>query len=398
MVLFVALALALTAQQNAPAPPIPPKPIGTFDDPNAGSNHPLQSVGIRGTIDSGGYAASAQVKSQTEFYRQLADLQVAALRSAWAPQDPCSSANSTRTRALGLLLRGQFPAAAVAFEALLRTAAQPETRQLLGLAYEGSGQLEAAAEQFRLAAAEPSDTPSAIAQGAALLFLGEVDQATTAFEHASHRSGDLAPLARLGLGAALFQHGYISQALDSFLDAVDKQPSDLGFRFISVALRAAAPITLTHSVDLLTALTRRLPQSGGAHYALACGLMLAAGGTPDPNQSDAIEAQLKAAVKLDPGLSDAHFRLAEIYAAREDLPPAIAEYRAALDRNPELVEAHYRLSQIYARRGQPELAKQQLELHRTLRARQKGEIESGVVPLRFPVPSGLYPFNDCHGR
>jgi tetratricopeptide (TPR) repeat protein len=112
--------------------------------------------------------------------------------------------------------------------------------------------------------------------------------------------------------------------------------------------------------------------------------MVASGGAPDRAQSAEIESQLKQAVRLDSQLADAHFRLAEIYAAREDLPSAIAEYRSTLDCNPDLVEAHYRLSQVYARSGQPKLASEQLALHRQLRARQKSEIGSGAIHFRLP--------------
>jgi tetratricopeptide (TPR) repeat protein len=112
--------------------------------------------------------------------------------------------------------------------------------------------------------------------------------------------------------------------------------------------------------------------------------MASAHDAPDSVQARAIETQLRDALRLDPAIADAHLRLAELYSANRDMPSAIAEYRCALDHNPELAEAHYRLSQLYARTGQPELAREQLELHRQLRARQKKDIESGVIPLRFP--------------
>jgi tetratricopeptide (TPR) repeat protein len=381
MLLLVALTLALTAQQSAPPPPKPSKPLGTFDDPGAGPTRPFKSVGVRGTIDAGGYAASAEVKSQSEFYEQLADLQIAALRSTWAPQDHCDRANSMRAPSINLLTRGEFSKAATMFETLLRTDDQPATHQLLGLAYEGSGQLEAAAEQFRIAAAARPDAAAMVAHGAALLFSGEVDQAGAVFHRASESA-----LGRLGLGAAQFQHGRITEALSLFLDVASADPDDgSAYGFIAVALRSADPAIRTHCMDVLNSLTRRSPQTGGAHYALACGLIAAAGGAPDGAQYAEIERELKDAVRLEPQLADAHFRLAGVYATADgDLPDAITEYRFALDCNPRIVEAHYRLSQLYTRSGQPELAKEQLELHTRLRDQQKSEIESGKIPLRFP--------------
>ncbi|HEX4229557.1 MAG TPA: tetratricopeptide repeat protein [Bryobacteraceae bacterium] len=385
MVLTVMLALALAAQQSGPAPPKPSKPLGTFDDSTTGPPHSLKSVGVRGTIDAGGYSSSATVKAQTEFYEQLIHLQIAALRSVWAPQDRCNGTGSPRMQAIGLLTRGEYSQAATALEALLRTDNQPGTRQLLGLAYEGSGQLEAAAEQFRLAAVARPDVAAMVAHGAALLFLGEVDQAEAVFHGASQQSAAQAALARLGLAAAMFQRGRIEQALDLFLNVASANPANRSaFGFIAVALRSADAAVLTRSINVLTSLTHRSPQDGGPHYALASALTVAAGGAPDPVRSAAIETHLKDAIRFDPQLADAHFRLAEIYAAREDLPSAIAEYRSALDCNPELVEAHYRLSQLYARSGQPELATEQLALHRQLRAQQGSQIERGAIHFRLP--------------
>jgi tetratricopeptide (TPR) repeat protein len=384
MMMFVALALALAAQQSGPAPPKPSKPLGTFDDSTTGPPHSLKSVGVRGTIDAGGYSSSATVKAQTEFYAQLTGLQIAALRSAWAPQAPCNATNSLRIPAIALLARGEYSKAAIALDALLRTDNQPDTHQLLGLADEGSGQLEAAAEQFRLAAVARPDASAMVAHGAALLFLGQMDQAEAVFRRASRQSGDQVALARLGLAAAMFQLGRVSEALGLFLDVASAHPTDRSaYGFLAIALRSADPAVLTRSISTLTSLTRQSPQSPGPHYALACALMVAAGGAPDHAQSSAIEAQLKDAIKLDPQLPDAHFRLAEIYAAHEDLPSAIAEYRTALDCNPELIEAHYRLSQLYARFGQPKLASEQLELHRQLRAQQKSQIENGAIHFRL---------------
>jgi tetratricopeptide (TPR) repeat protein len=145
--------------------------------------------------------------AQTEFYEQLTHLQIAALRPAWAPKDPCNATNSPRIPAIGLLTRGEYSRATTELETLLRTDNQPATRQLLGLAYEGSGQLEAAAEQFRLAALSRPNAAAMVAHGAALLFLGEVDQAEAVFHRALQQSGGRTALAKLGFGAAQFQHG-----------------------------------------------------------------------------------------------------------------------------------------------------------------------------------------------
>lgn len=374
--------LLLLAQQS-------PSPSGSFDQSNSGSQPPFKSVGVRGTIDAGGYAASAGAKTQNDFFEQLTDLQVAVLRSAWAPKEPCEPLNSPRQAAIGLLARGEFGAAVRELETLSRTDTHPATRQLLGLAYEGAGQCAAAAAQFGSAAQSPGPLnevdANLFAQSVALLLEGNVDQAEAISRRALERNPGPASLHRLSLGAALFQRGDLDNALRLFRDAANARTSDrFPFEFIAIAVRSAAAPPLTRTVDLLKQSILQAPNNAAAHYALACALSARAGGTPNSSEAAAIETELKRAVALDPRFADAHFRLGAVYAAREELAPAIEEYRSALDCDPRLIEAHYRLSHLYARSNNTPMATEQLRLHQQLRARQKSQIESGRIPVRLP--------------
>ena len=371
-VIVIAIAASLFAQQSSP----PSKPLGTFDDPNGGPPNSLHSVGVRGSIDAGGYAASAAAKTQSELFRQLTDVQVAALQPAW---DTCAPSSAPRRVAINLLGSGKFAEAVTALETLLRTNADPATRELLGLAHEGNGQLEAAAEQFRMAAdTRPGDAAS-FAYGSALLLMGEADRAEALFRQGGH-----GPLGRLGLGAALFQHGNVIGALKLFVEAAAAHPSArYPFRFIEVALRSAGAQSASETAPKLSSFTRQSPDNGSAHYALACALIAKGAGTTDRAATKQIEEELRRAIALDSNIADAHFRLATFYSAEGQIDAAISEYRIALDLDPQQVEAHYRLSQLYARSGDPLLAKEQLQLHQELRARQKAEIESGKIPIRI---------------
>ena len=98
-------------------------------------------------------------QAQTEFYEQLADLQIAVLHT-------CSYADSHQT-AFTQLVHGDFAPAVSSLESELRTNPNPSARKLLGLTNEATGHLPAASEQFRLAAplnpqtaAPPRPTPS----------------------------------------------------------------------------------------------------------------------------------------------------------------------------------------------------------------------------------------------
>jgi tetratricopeptide (TPR) repeat protein len=361
LLLFVAAALA---GQQSKAP-------GTFDDPKT----TFRSAGVRGTIDTSGYAASAAVKTQTEFFRELADLQTVALRPAWAP---CSG-SEPRRQATQLLARGDFAGAAAVLEASVHSNDDAPGHQLLGVAYEGTGQLEAAAEQFRAGAALRPDDAAFFAQGVALLFAGEVTRAESVFR--GRQTTSPSALTRLGLAAALFQRGEVAEALGIFLDvAVAKPDESAPFSFVAIAIRSADSAELTRCIEILTSLTRKAPKNGYAHYALACAL------ASHNAAADEIMTELQEALALAPGIAGAHFLLAEMYADKELLVRAISEYRAALECDPRGAEPHYRLAQLYARSGEEPLAKEQFELHKQMRAQQRNEIESGRVPIRLPDP------------
>jgi len=354
MINLAAWAVALAILQNAP-----PR-NGKFDDSRSNSP-PFKSVGVRGAVDAGGYAASAQAKTQSEFYEQLADLQIAVLHT-------CSYTDSQQT-AFASLLRADFAAAVTSLESEIRAKPSPAARKLLGLAYEATGQLAAASEQFRLAAlAQPTDSAAATAYAIALLFEGDSD-------HAAQVHG-ASPLC---IGAALFQKGRVSEALELFLKSASERPSEcVPFGFIATSVRAADPATLHRAIASLLMLVQQSPTNGSVHYALAC-----AESAEDRTQTAQIEIQLKQAVKLTPNLADAHSRLGAIYAERQELPAAIAEYQTAIRYNSRLIECHYRLGQLYTRTAESEMAKKELELYQQLRAQQKNEIENGRVPIRL---------------
>jgi Flp pilus assembly protein TadD len=77
----------------------------------------------------------------------------------------------------------------------------------------------------------------------------------------------------------------------------------------------------------------------------------------DDQDTEAVDA-FQQAVKLDPDLAEAHFRLALSYEAldkREDAEAqyekAVKAYKKHLDANPDDAEAHYNLGQAYANLG-----------------------------------------------
>jgi tetratricopeptide (TPR) repeat protein len=88
-----------------------------------------------------------------------------------------------------------------------------------------------------------------------------------------------------------------------------------------------------------------------------------------------VETLLKRAVALDPKLATAYFELGVLLADQDRYPEAIRELRAATRLEPGLAQAHYRLAQAYQRTGQQALAAKELETFQRLKEAEKGRRE-----------------------
>ncbi len=115
-----------------------------------------------------------------------------------------------------------------------------------------------------------------------------------------------------------------------------------------------------------------------AHHCLALALEQVPGG-----RAEALE-QYRAALRVVPGLPDAHLELAAALseAGAAALPECIAEYRAALRLDPRYVEAHYGLARALLRTedGLPEAI---TELRRTI------ELAPGIADAHFDLAECL---------
>jgi len=94
---------------------------------------------------------------------------------------------------------------------------------------------------------------------------------------------------------------------------------------------------------------------------------------------------LKKSIQLDPSFAEAHLQLGSLYSDQSHYTNAIPEYLSALKYNPELPDAHYRLGQAYVRTGEKERAQEHLQIYQRLRAehvaeldRQRGEIRQFI--------------------
>jgi tetratricopeptide (TPR) repeat protein len=87
------------------------------------------------------------------------------------------------------------------------------------------------------------------------------------------------------------------------------------------------------------------------------------------NQSKSAEANLREAIRLDPGFAQAHFQLGNVLESSGQTQAAIAELRAAAGFDPNYAEPHFALAHIYRSLGQESAARSEVKTYLALHAR-----------------------------
>jgi tetratricopeptide (TPR) repeat protein len=214
---------------------------------------------------------------------------------------------------------------------------------------------ETARQLERTARADPSEN-NLFELGSYLLQHNGFAPGLTVFEYAAGRYPKSARL-RVGLGVALYSLRRYDEAVERLCEAVDLDPRDtkaldfLGkMQDISPQYKSEVGRRLAHFAELY-------PKNAAANYYY--GLSLGPRGEP----------YLERTVQLDPGFTEAHYRLGLLYEDGGAMTKAIAQYEIAVEQRPDFSQAHYHLARLYQKSGKRELAKKEFALIKN-RARQ----------------------------
>lgn len=299
-----------------------------------------------------------------------AALLAAALLAAAALAPPCPAQRRARpagqaganvssavvAEGVAALERGDLEGARAVFrKALALNPRDADAHRYLGLLADREGDLEGAARHFKEAARlTPSSAPARNNYGVILLRLGRVREAAAEFE-ASLRADPEQPNALVNLAQIRFNAG---------------GPQDLraAAELFARADRIAPDPELARALTV-TALRRGDPSAAAAHYQTYSSRL--AGATPAPDAraraelgaalSDAgllkeAEAELAAAVGLEPSNAEAVVGLARVQLARKDLRAAGRTLEGAVARGLESAPVYALLAEVYEQAGHPENA------------------------------------------
>jgi tetratricopeptide (TPR) repeat protein len=196
----------------------------------------------------------------------------------------------------------------------------------------------------------------------------------------------------LGLGAAYFARGAYDQAVVRISQASDLKPNDpIPYQFLG-KIEEAQKASSAELVEKLHRFVILQPRSADANYYYALGLWKLHNATPEKGNDAEVESLLKTAIQVDPTYAPAELQLGVLHSDHGDYSQAIVHFQNALKINPELEEAHYRLAQAYRQTGDSEKAKEELRIYSQLakdsaqkQERERHEIKQFVYTLRDPT-------------
>jgi tetratricopeptide (TPR) repeat protein len=280
--------------------------------------------------------------------------------------DPTHYANGYDL-ALALLQTGKLDDARVQVKQMLKVKETGELHNLLGDIEERAGNFVTAAEEYQRAAHMEATEEHLFDWGNNLVQLRAFESAVEVFTAAVVRHPASARL-HVGLGIAHYSRGQYEAAVKSFCHAADLAPSDpRPYQFLG-EMYGVAP-------ELGAEVTRRLARFVKAHpgnslatfhYAMSLWKGQPAGSPPADVQR--VEALLRRAVALDPKFVKAFLELGILLSDQQRYKEAIQELRRAIRLEPDLAQAHYRLAQAYQRSGQKELAAREFEIFERIKS------------------------------
>jgi Flp pilus assembly protein TadD/peroxiredoxin len=160
-------------------------------------------------------------------------------------------------------------------------------------------------------------------------------------------------------GVALFQHGYLDQAAESFQQVVVSKPDDPDayYNLGTLALRKNDFSDARKYLEQTLKLRSNYPEAWNN-----LGMMAAQEGRPE----EAIQ-NFKQSLQLRPKYAIALLNLGNVYRRQRDFPKAEESLRNALELEPDDPEINYSLGMLYAQQNQPQNASDYFQKALTLR-------------------------------
>ena len=276
-------------------------------------------------------------------------------------------------------------------QALLAHNDNAELHHLLGDVQEKLGNsLDAVREYQRAAELDPSEA-YLFDWGSELLLHHAPEPALQVFTKGNHLFPRSVRML-IGLGAAWFARGSYDQAVQRICEASDLNPSDsIPYMFLG-RMQSSESAPSEKIVEKLHRFATQQPNNAEANYYYAVGLWKLRKGPQDRATATQVESLLRNAIRLDAKFGAAHLQLGILHSEQKDYPRAISEYEQAIRGDPQMEGAHYRLAQSYRQIGDAAKAEAELKIYDQIAKesaekadRERHEIRQFVYTLRGPT-------------
>ncbi|HEY6291635.1 MAG TPA: tetratricopeptide repeat protein [Terriglobia bacterium] len=329
-------------------------------------------------IEPGSFEANHDL---AEFYVRLSKFQAAIPYFEKARTIDSSSFENGYDLALAELRTGKLDDARQEIQALLQQHDAAELHSLLADVEERAGNYLASAHEYELAAHMDPSEDNLFAWGCELLLHATYEPAAQVFSAGRARYPRSVPMA-LGMGIALYGHGTYDKAVEAFLNATDLDPSDIRpYQFLAKVYDVSPG-----QADAVTERMRRFvqiaPGSAQANYDYAMTLWKARREASEGAPPDQVQPLLERAIALDPKFADAYLQLGILSAGQRQYQKAVERYQQAVKFEPDLAEAHYRLGQALGRLGEAQAAEQELNIYQRLHEKQMLDTEEKRKEIR----------------
>ncbi len=295
--------------------------------------------------------------------------------------------------ALAEVEAGKYAAAKDLIQSLLRLQNQADLHALLGEINEKTGHfIESAREYQQAAQMDPSEN-NIFAWGLELLLHHTLEPAVQVYT----RGAQLYPQSsrmQVALGIALFSRTHYDRAIQAFCRAIDLAPGDpRPYAFLG-QVYDIAPHQADQVTHRLAQFVKVAPNDPRAYFYYAMSLWKGERIQSSPEQIAQVESLLKKATELDPGYAAAHLQLGILESQQTRLPDAIAQYRLAIKSDPRVADAHYRLAQALVRSGQRQEAQEEFKTFNNLHiqetaadTKKRQQVMEFVYTLKNSSPS-----------
>lgn len=276
--------------------------------------------------------------------------------------------------ALAYLLTGQLDKGSTLIRNLEQIRNTGELHNLLGQIEEKNGKYLAAVNEYETAAHMDPSESNLFDWGSELLLHRTYEPAIDVFTSAVQRYPN-SPRLLIGLGMALYSRGKYDDAVKALLRAADLDPSDPRcYLFLSKAY-SNSPNQADEVIQRFRRYAELQPNNAFAIYYYAMSLWKGKRAEDSTFNLQEVESLLQKSIALDPKLAEAYLQLGNLYADQREYAKSIPEYESALKLNPDLSDAHYRLGQDYVHTGQKDRAQGEFDVYQRLRAQQLAEVD-----------------------